>query len=58
MLKKVMVSAIFWAGGPRLQMTGALPCNKIKIQKKKKKSPLDWDLNPLPITGYHNSTRL
>ena len=35
--KKVMVSAIFWAWRPRLQMTGGLPCNKIKIQKKKKK---------------------
>ena len=31
--KKVMVSAISGHGGPRLQMTGALPCNKIKIQK-------------------------
>ena len=49
--KKVMVSAIFWAWRPRLQMTGALPCNKIKIQKKNKKSLLDWDLNPLPIIG-------
>ena len=48
--KKVMVSAISGHGGTRLQMTGALPCNKIKIQKKKT-SLLDWDLNPLPIIG-------
>ena len=37
MVKKIMVSAVSGHGGPRLQMTGALPCNKIKIQKKKKK---------------------
>ena len=49
--KKVMVSAIFWAWRPHLQMTGALPCNKIKVQKKKKKVFLTWELNPLPIIG-------
>ena len=47
--KKVMISAIFWVWRPHLQMTGALPCNKIKIQKKKKKSSLPG--NPLPIIG-------
>ena len=38
----------FWAWRLRLQMTGALPCNKIKTRKK---SLLDWDLNSLPIIG-------
>ena len=49
--KNVMVSVIFWAWRPPLQMTGALPWNKIKNTEDEKKSLLDWDLNPLPIIG-------